>query len=505
MSQNMNSKIARRSRGQVLVLACLTFLLLAVTMMASFSISHAVHERIRIQSAADSHAFSIATLEARGFNTLGYMNRSIAGGIVATMGLHAWRAIALRDVSMYFAGFIAFLQVAALEFAQCPKFQIQHCIHGIQALRIAFKYKKEESNAKRDLESKDNQWKQSVKGFSDMIKTIVKDEKDLMKKVKTQISSTSPTLMMLDHKNAPQGSAEGFNSLNKSGLACAIEGSDFDGECQAPAWAKGVGTVSSFSKRNEIMESAAKAARPAFEVGRLSARNLSGSGYRKVPAMPDPIDLPIPAYNPQKMMDIQSEGTYVELGFTAQSLTLNNNKISSSVPIALVVVQWKHGVGVYFTRGNQSDSMGQYDGVCKDDSNCFVNFRMGKESSQGDDADFGQPATYGGMKQSLRTLKNGGKGNWEIDGKGSVQMPGTTGKFKYVSDDDAYAVAKGKTYFHQLGDNGWQVPPNFFDPFWRAKLQPFVRDELASVLQTAGDRDGSQIVGSGGPVEGVDQ
>ena len=67
----------------------------------------------------------------------------------------------------------------------------------------------------------------------------------------------------------------------------------------------------------------------------------------------------------------------------------------------------------------------------------------------------------------------------------------------------AYAVAKGKTYFHQLGQNGWEVPPNMFDPFWRAKLQPFIKDELKDVLMKAGDTQGVQVVSGGGPVEGV--
>ena len=81
-----------RGRGQVLPLACLVLLLCAVMMMASFSVANAVHERTRIQAAADAHAFTIATLEARGFNTMAFMNRAIAGAIVAEMGIHAWRA-----------------------------------------------------------------------------------------------------------------------------------------------------------------------------------------------------------------------------------------------------------------------------------------------------------------------------------------------------------------------------------------------------------------------------
>ena len=63
------------------------------------------------------------------------------------------------------------------------------------------------------------------------------------------------------------------------------------------------------------------------------------------------------------------------------------------------------------------------------------------------------------------------------------------------------AVAKAKVYFHQLGN--WKVAPNFFDPFWRAKLHFFKsKQELQTVLTRAGDTDGLMILNSGGPVEG---
>lgn len=486
-----------------MVLAALTFLLLALTLMASFSISHAVHERIRIQAAADAHAFSVATLEARGFNTLAYLNRSIAGAIVAEMGLHAWRAITWRDRAMYTAGGVSFLMVAALEFAQCPPYNFQHCVHGFQALRIAAKYFKQARQTKNDIESKDSQWKQAVKGFSDMIKEIAEDEKDLMKKVNDQIANSSMVLMGIDSKNSPQGSSKNLDALNQGIFGCALEGVS-DVKCDNPDWRAGVGTESDTNKRMQIMESAAMAARPIFQNGRMSARNLSGDGYRTVPVIPgpeEPLDIPIPAINPDKMMDIQgNEGTYIELGFTAQNTRVSNNRITSSVPTAMVFVQWKDGFGMFMTSGSQNDSMGQYEGVCSDDSNCFVNFRMGSAPNDADDADYGMPSTYGAFQQDLRTLKNGGKGAWEIEGKGEVQMPGGTGKFKYVSDNQAYAVAKGKTYFHQLGS--WEAPPNFFDPFWRAKLHPFGRDELQDVLGRIGDTKGQQIISGGGAVEG---
>jgi hypothetical protein len=50
----------------------------------------------------------------------------------------------------------------------------------------------------------------------------------------------------------------------------------------------------------------------------------------------------------------------------------------------------------------------------------------------------------------------------------------------------------------------WQAPPNFFDPFWRAKLHPFMsREEARNAAQTAGDTDGANNAGKV-PVEGAE-
>jgi hypothetical protein len=139
-----------------------------------------------------------------------------------------------------------------------------------------------------------------------------------------------------------------------------------------------------------------------------------------------------------------------------------------------------------------------------------VNFRFNNDA---DEADYGQPATYGAVSQDLRkVLDESKKGKdwdtarpWELNSQGKVSVQLTKDKaaeLKLVSSDRGYGVAKGKTYFHQLGS--WAVPPNMFDPFWRAKLQPFVRDELKEVLTRAGDFNGVQIVSnSSSAIEGV--
>ena len=493
----------RRSRGQVLVLAALTFLLLALTMMASFSISHAVHERIRLQAAADSAAFTMATMEARAFNTMGYMNRAIAGAIVAEMSVHAWRAIAMRDAEMYKAGRDAFLGVVVTELMQCNSIPtLPHCFHALQAFRISQKYNREYNSTKNTVTSKDSKFNDANKAYSKMIKGIVKDEKEIMKKVNDSLSMSGSVMNGIKDDTAPQAQAlTALDNLNSSFLGCAVEGTDIDSKCQPPSYSSS-GQVADKQKRMEIMESAATAAANPFAHGRGDARNLSESGFHTIPAIPGEGIGFYFASNPDNMMKVQgNEGTYMDLGIPGgQKNSVRGNKITSTAQDTLVMVTWKHGFGIGTTKYTQN-SDNNYEGVCKDDQNCFVNFRMGDKSSSSSVADNGQPSTYGGFKQNLRLKDNGQHGAWEIDDKAEVKSPVGEGKFKYASDKEAYAVAKGKTYFHQFGD--WTIPPNFFDPFWRAKLHHFQKDELKDILSKAGDSDGEQIVSSGGPVEGA--
>lgn len=486
----------RRSRGQVLVLAVVTFLTMALMMMASFAVANAVHERIRIQAAADAQAFSIATMEARAFNTMAYTNRAIAGALVSEMALHAWKAIAERDQSMMKAGFWAFLQVAAIEFSKCPKFNLQHCWHGIQALMIAFKYNNKASQIGNQIQAKDSQFKKAVTSLNDAIKNTHTHQKDMLDKVKGQIANGS-MLKSLLKETAPQASYADVSKYSTSDFACALEGSSFDGDCQAPSW-KSAGSVLDASKRRDIMESAAMAARAPFESSSRFGRDLAGDDYDQTGTGASFV-----INNPPAAMNIQSEGSFRELGWTTEAET-RNDKVSGTVNFALITVSWKHGNGIWFSNGS-AESGNPYRGVPCTGGDCFINFRFNPGGGEEDD---GQPATYGAVKQDLRkTREDSGLSSrpWELNDDGKVSVKLTKDKpaeLQMVSKKQGYAVAKGKTYFHQLGD--WSVPPNMFDPFWRAKLHPFVRDELAEVLSTAGDSTGQQIAkDSKSAVEGV--
>jgi hypothetical protein len=67
----------RDERGQAMVIAVVTMLVLAVSVMASVSIGHGVYEKIKLQDAADAQSYSMAVREARAYNFLAYTNRAM--------------------------------------------------------------------------------------------------------------------------------------------------------------------------------------------------------------------------------------------------------------------------------------------------------------------------------------------------------------------------------------------------------------------------------------------
>lgn len=46
-------------------------------------------------------------------------------------------------------------------------------------------------------------------------------------------------------------------------------------------------------------------------------------------------------------------------------------------------------------------------------------------------------------------------------------------------------MSKAVVYYHHPGY--WREPPNFFNPYWRAKLHPFAAGEAAAVAGMLGD------------------
>ena len=90
-------------------------------------------------------------------------------------------------------------------------------------------------------------------GSDEFIKKINEDQKKILDSVKREIGMASMTLQDMLQKTAPKASINMMvHDYNKKGFACALEGSNFDDECESPGSWKSVGTVKSASDRTKI-------------------------------------------------------------------------------------------------------------------------------------------------------------------------------------------------------------------------------------------------------------
>lgn len=510
-----------------MVLSVVTMLMLALMMLIGFNVAHTVHERMRIQQAADAQAYTVAVLQARALNVNAVLNRTIAALTVAQMSLHAWNTIATHQVDMLNAGFFSFMQVSAYEagVARCSKWTPHHCFDAAQAMMIAMSYSSTKSDYENKLRGKEQDFNDAVKALYEAKKDLFEQQKGLANQVKQEINGGNILRNML-RKTAPRASyIQAFHGVNVSNFECALDGPQDNCSGSEPlVFPRG---SQSAQERSKTMENAANAGRTQFH------RSSMASGG----AMLDHSDFrgsgPITVSNPPKMMDIQGSGSFranympgafaSRVGDSTYSSSSNNTETAKNVGsesgMGVVSVQWRHGRGGWMLgssvfssenggqhTGAVGDNHSEFKGIGLDASNAnFLTFRA--HTSPSANNDYGQPNAYGGVTQNLRLLQNGTGnqgGAYEVAKNGSgtvtVKIGNQQHRVTLVPTSNGIAVGKAKAYFHQLGAD-WKLPPNGFDPFWRAKLHPFrSRQELSAALNLAGDPSASVQ----GPVEGVE-
>ncbi len=518
-----SSTLHSRRRGQTMVLSVVTMLMLALMMLIGFNIAHTAHERIRIQQAADAQAYSVAVLQARAMNVNAVINRTIAALTVAQMSLHAWNTIASHEVNMLQGGAVAFIEIAAMEAGKCctigPCFI--HCLDAVKAGLISLEYRSAKDEFEGKLSSKEQEFNDAVKELYEAKKSLYDQEKDFVSQVQEEINGGSILTEMLS-KTAPQAEyADGLHSTNVNNFLCTLDGPDDIGACSGSEPLVFQRARPPPSERSKSMQNCANAARGLFnKVGGLGAM-LGDEQFAK--------GGPFVVTDPDKMMEIQEEGhytaTYLPGAFSSRVGASEFDKQSNNGEEALNVgsatgrggtlVTWRHGIGV-MTLGSSvfsSQGGGQHTGAVGDNhpefktianlphEATFISFNAHTNPSA--DNDWGQPNAYGAVTQDLRLLQKGGKGAFEVAKNGSgtinLRIGNEQRKITLVAENTGVAVGKAKAYFHQLGAS-WKLPPNGFDPFWRAKLHPFKRAELREVLNIAGDPNADVQA----PVEGKD-
>jgi len=516
----------RQRRGQVMVLGCVTMLLLATTLMMSFSIANVVHERIRIQSHADAMAFSMAVVEARAMNYLAYSNRAIAAAFVSMTSVHAYMAIASSSMPWLWGGAIAMFTSAALEFAACPPFQWQHCLHGIRVLIRAIKYIMAVNKYSKKINNMEDPFNKAVEAFTQLADDLHASQRKAVTEAKNTIRY-GKELKKLEDTNAECATSihDGVGKINEAEFACALEGSPLG---EPSGGIRNCPSKSAIDNRREIMSNVVNAARPPFL--RMTHLFIINMGTQ-IPLffheeylkdllgenIPDPdgigIGIPYTVYgqltdNFCSAAKKDSKGKF-SCARAGMGVVLFTQVIDMpGIGVALGVTSAgssKSPSGNNHTWGHKGEKHDKYKGLFADDKddctstgNCFINYRL-SDKERG----WGQPAVYSYVTQELamttdqKNKCNKAKRPWEINSKSEItlnhgQRP--QGKLKFSPNREGAALSKALVYFHRM--ENWKFAPNLFDPYWRAKLHPFSQNEMKDVLKKAGSSGGLGALGS---------
>ena len=153
------------------------------------------------------------------------------------------------------------------------------------------------------------------------------------------------------------------------------------------------------------------------------------------------------------------------------------------------VVHWADGSETHTSDYNMGGCVGSQCGL----GYGTINFNPSSDAAQL----FNQPHTWAVVTKSFNdgnlTAAETGRNYGDTTDQGPFAMKrqmgwGSGQTYTYnngitqsgVSGRDAmYAVSQGLAYYHRPGD--WQEPPNFYNPFWRAKLQPIQMGNATSL------------------------
>jgi hypothetical protein len=120
--------------------------------------------------------------------------------------------------------------------------------------------------------------------------------------------------------------------------------------------------------------------------------------------------------------------------------------------------------------------------------------------------DFNQPSTWMILNKSHKQFQTDSGSpapwyqnfSWEngVDGVGNAQQKASLdttigGKRNSYLFEGVNVISRGMAYYHRPGDGNWKEHPNFFNPFWRARLAP-----VGQKLQMFWDRWVTQKIGT---------
>lgn len=499
------------SRGQVLILGACMVLLLAFVLFSTLGMAWKVQERIRLQHATDAAAYSDALRVARGFNYFAYTNRALASNLVSLATLHAYHSEISAAHGLYQNLALGYQSIAASEIA------LTTCVGGIGPCQFgcfahaaedemtAAKLLKKSKDFEDDLKDLDKDFESAVDGYAKSIRLIQLSQRAVQMELMGQ--SASGFLSALGTL-ADSSDGKGGNGTSSDGTDSNNDGNPFS----ADKWLKPFnlpagGDLSAFvaaynvKKIKDSMEFAddkeartdmaevANAARPLWVRNRLLAGNTAtlapliarlkddtdgvwvstqipivqgaaGIYSQKPKALPT-------ATKPEAGKEGKGIGA-VDYWETSGTCSHGHGAVTVMQPFPLGPAS--PGLVYSSAQGashNAHDSDVKHD-LDMDEILSFMRFKITAEDKE----DFGQPAITRMMEQDLSLDEQGRRMPWDIfDGgkfTGNLFGKGRAVSVQFRTDEKAKAVGSAMAYYHHAGN--WKEPPNFWNPFWRAKL-----------------------------------
>jgi hypothetical protein len=518
----------RRARGQMIILAAVALLALALVVLITFNVTVAVQQRIKLQNYADTKAFSMAVAEARTLNYLAYTNRAIASAYVGMANVHAYVSEAAQLSDLKAAAAIIMAEISAEELEQCfccwGPCCFQHCIDSgmadVNVIGLGIDY----------ISGTMGSSLQAVDGpASDTVDALGKHITALHL---SQTASKVAVGVMLG--------AGTFGNLKTNNMQLA------DSVTSDETLVKAVNLLrwnSVFSTdddvKKSIMAETANASRQNFAWNRSGNQIMGylpptpvlfGQLSSHVPASlwlgPDGTwivtQIPDAAFTASGRTGFADSGFKMGFGGDVATGTGNQGKVVSSFDWGTLEGVWKHGAGIAplpttgpflpprLTTGQSGNEhsggfIGDFfNNPHSGDHSMDLDMTRFEEFNIDTNFPYNQPSVFSSVSTDTRVNEYGQRGPWEVakDGSGTLtvkKVGPTDAKITLSNNNRSKAVAKAMVYYHRIGD--WSDYPNMFNPYWRAKLHPFTRAELATVVAPL-DNAAAQVAGAASLVNG---
>ncbi|MBL8952512.1 MAG: hypothetical protein JNK82_17160 [Myxococcaceae bacterium] len=492
--------MSRARRGQVLPLACVSLLFMAVMMLISFNLTNVVHEKIRLQNYSDAQAFSMATVEARAFNYLAYSNRASAAAFVTIASLHGFYAIANMAPQLLRGAAVAMGVEALAELAVCIATWGSSCCNHIHSpIMQAVEFANDASDADDTLSDWEDPFNDAVEALWDAVGNIHREQDmvlmSAMNRVRTGFNESSG--LKTTARNASD-LAPSLGALNAQAISCTTEGSQWD-SCDA---------VKSEDERAEIYTGIINASRPTF------SHHIGQMGLDYLPIIGDAwsdLTYGIPAFygGDHAIADDSCSPEQGDKGELACGDVPFAGFIGSREDLPGVggwagsEIVSDEGGGDHSPSGAHDPDHDKFKGIpkCVQDKECFINrrFKKGEVETWSTDvlALYRQDLSERTKKDMSRPWLLGDDGKLSIEAGAPSQNQ--NGVLDLKPNREGGAVSRAVVYFHCPGK--WPRPPNYFDPFWNSKLHPFDKQSMQNAITRSGnmveDATATQAVAEG--------